>query len=124
MEQCVNCERGIGKLETAYVYADHVVCFECKQRLDLEVKDTGERAGRAASDRANGILDQLGLTQLERQYAQELCRELFEYLKTTGTYEDVLANRATVKSICAAFAYCLASIDEIHQVFAQQYGYE
>jgi hypothetical protein len=104
MEQCVNCERGIGKLETAYVYADHV--------------------GRAASDRANGILDQLGLTQLERQYAQELCRELFEYLKTTGTYEDVLANRATVKSICAAFAYCLASIDEIHQVFAQQYGYE
>ena len=29
MEACSNCERGIGKLETPYVWGEHVVCQHC-----------------------------------------------------------------------------------------------
>lgn len=34
-EICENCGRAIGKLETAHVHGDHVVCGECQNRLVL-----------------------------------------------------------------------------------------
>lgn len=34
MESCENCGRIIGKLETPCVHEDHIVCAECKSRLD------------------------------------------------------------------------------------------
>ncbi len=32
-EHCENCERIIGKLETAHIYRDHILCTECNGRL-------------------------------------------------------------------------------------------
>lgn len=34
MEQCANCERVIGKLETAHLHGDQVVCEQCKKQLE------------------------------------------------------------------------------------------
>jgi hypothetical protein len=36
MEQCENCGRTIGKLETPMVYRDSVVCPECHARLAVQ----------------------------------------------------------------------------------------
>jgi hypothetical protein len=33
VENCSNCERGIGKLEQAYIYGNHIVCKECYSLL-------------------------------------------------------------------------------------------
>lgn len=32
-EKCENCGREIGRLETPYVFSEHIVCFDCDQRL-------------------------------------------------------------------------------------------
>lgn len=35
MEVCENCGRNIGKLETAHIHDDHIVCSECVSRLRM-----------------------------------------------------------------------------------------
>ena len=38
VEKCGNCERVIGKLETPFVFKEHVVCPECYTRLSTPVQ--------------------------------------------------------------------------------------
>ena len=45
MEQCANCRRAIGELETPQVFHGNIVCPECRARLDHDLSRGGGRPG-------------------------------------------------------------------------------
>ena len=43
MEQCANCGRAIGELETPQIFHGNVVCPECRVRLEYDLSHGGDK---------------------------------------------------------------------------------
>ncbi|MBL7107494.1 MAG: hypothetical protein ISS77_07810 [Phycisphaerae bacterium] len=77
LEKCENCTRLIGKLESPFVFRDHVVCYTCYQRLSKS-NVTYPKTGRVAQD-VRRLEERIASTK-DPAHKKELQKELQELL--------------------------------------------
>ena len=63
LEICENCERSIGRLETAHIHNGHIVCADCIRKLSRQPAEpsTEQRAGDDSSARHKILFQKAGV---------------------------------------------------------------
>jgi hypothetical protein len=102
IEICENCKVPIGKLETAHVWQNHVVCETCQQWLARKGNNISNEQIKASASKNDAFMGSLGLTSRERDFVLKHGSRLFLDIANKLADEFDRGNKLRAVSVVAA----------------------